>query len=216
MPSAPGNPIQPPPHDSTPHDSTPHDSIDADTSTTNPPYTTPAPYGTVIGSFNGIDAMSNGNGNTDSIGAYGLTYECVEYVNRYYGEKLKYHGDHCGTLGLGNMLECGNGVDYYPNASEIGLNAYPNGGTVPPKAEDIVSFSGGSRRDSYCPNGCGHVSIVKAVFADHIRVIQENWNNDSSDANFRINMTVENGHYTLQDMPNGYHAQGWLRIPSSQ
>jgi hypothetical protein len=156
--------------------------------------------------------MSNGNGNMGTFDAYGLTYECVEYVNRYYVLKLK-HVDHCGPPG--NMTACGNGVDYYPNAAEIGLTPYPNGGTVPPKAEDIVSFSGGDS-NQYCPHGCGHVAIVKAVFADHIRVIQENWNNDSSDANFRINMTVENGHYTLQDMPNNYHAQGWLRIPSSQ
>lgn len=168
-----------------------------------------APYGDVIGTYNGIAAKSNGDQATDRLGEFGLEFECVEYVNRYYIQKLHYTDDHCGFPG--NMRSCGNGVDYYPHAATIGLTPYANGGTVPPQPEDIISFSGGSTK-AFCPQGCGHVAIVRGVFPDHIRVIQQNWNNDRTDGNYSIAMTIVNGHYTVLDH-NGYHAQGWLRLP---
>jgi len=155
-------------------------------------------WGTALGSYNGVTAYSNGfthdiNG---PLSTYGYQYQCVEYVNRYYVL----------VLGHKNMRGTGHAKDYYGSASSRGLTAYPNGGTTAPRPGDLLCSNGGDY---------GHVAIVREVGSDYIKVIQQNWFNDSRDASMRLSMSVSGGKYTVSGFNSSYPIKGWLRKPGS-
>lgn len=170
--------------------------------------------GNKIGSFtyNGatVDAFSDGNAgiyyDSHSYSAYGLQYQCTEYVNRFYAQAL-------GKTNLYSVYK-GNANGYYSRASQFGLVAYKNGGTTPPQMGDIICSNG---------NGVnvGHVAIVRQVLPDSIRVIHQNWENIpwkvngvwtfNQNANYYpLKMTVSGGKYTVSSFGTGYPVTGWL------
>lgn len=162
------------------------------------------PYGTYLGEFNGVAAYSNGTvSNTGKRGVFGLMYQCVEFVNRYYVK----------VFGHKNMTGSGNAQNYYPTAASRGLRAYPNGGTEPPQSGDILCFAGG---------GYGHVAIVRSVepWAFQVtpgpskkflvRVIHQNYTNTSADADYIFWAEYSNGKFTVRPV-GSYTCQGWLR-----
>ena len=165
------------------------------------------PFGTENGSFNGVDAYSNGSVGYDS-GTYntsaglntGLEWQCVEYVNRYY--YLIY--------GMNIRIPSQNANEYYPNASSRGLLSFPNNGTTPPQVGDILCFAGGS-------TGAGHNAIVRAVSSTQVTVIQQNVAEDSRDINYTYSLSVSGGTYFVDGTRLGasYYCQGWLRSPTS-
>ena len=155
-------------------------------------------WGTKIGTFNAVDAYSNGStGYLGPPGTYGHPYQCVEYVNRYY------------VLALGhqNMKGTGNANSYYSTASSRGLRAYPNGGPVIPQPGDILCSNGGTY---------GHVAIVRAVTSNSVHVIQQNWHNDNRDNDVTLTMDISNGNCTVSGFSASYPVHGWLRKSTSQ
>ncbi|MDB5386553.1 MAG: hypothetical protein JWM11_2199, partial [Planctomycetaceae bacterium] len=160
-------------------------------------------FNTPIGSFNNVEAKSNGTPlnnshtyNTDMDVTTGLEWQCVEYVNRYYFE-------HYGIdlLSLGSL----NADSFY--SASLGLNRYANGSNTQPQVGDILCFGGGD---------FGHVAIIREVTPTQIFVIQQNVTENSRDANFAYNMSVSGGNYSVSasTLGPGFFVQGWLRNPS--
>ena len=154
-------------------------------------------FGTQIGTFNGIAAYSNGSISNES-GVYntsagvntGIKWQCVEYVNRYYYMMYGINIKSTGTYGNANH--------YYNNASFAGLSAYPNGGSIKPQVGDIICSNGGKY---------GHVAIIREIGSNYIKIIQQNWSNDSNDENKTLTLTNN----TVGDFGSGYPVQGWVR-----
>ena len=103
--------------------------------------------GEILGTHNGVSVYAYGSGGSVR-GDYGLEYECVELVNRYYVQ----------VLGHRNMTKTGHAESYYWDAREKGLIAYNNGESVAPSVHDILVFDGGQDDGSV-----GHVAIVVEV-----------------------------------------------------
>ncbi len=115
--------------------------------------------GSVIGSWNGTSAYSNG-GDTGTgyscagNGPYGLEYQCVELVMRYFRQ-------HWGLSWSGNAR------DLLNNAPRSAVDVYYNGdGAHPPLPGDMIVWSGGS------PSS--HVALVTAVSASTVSILEQN------------------------------------------
>lgn len=155
-------------------------------------------FGSWVGNYNGIDAYSNGS-NLYVNGAYsccGLKWQCVEYANRYYYQKL----------GHQNLKYTGNANQYFGTASAKGLVAYANTSSTPPAVQDMLVSNGGAS---------GHIAIVREVGSNYIKVIHQNWANDTSDNSKTLSMSYANGKYTVSGFSSSYPVKGWLRRPSS-
>ena len=154
-------------------------------------------FGTVVGSFNGITAYSNGsNKNVSGLYNYmnsvntGMKWQCVEYAQRYY--YLIYGID------INPYFSNANSFYDSSNASSAGLTIYPNGRNTPPQVGDIICSNGGEN---------GHVAIVREVGSNYIKVIQQNWSNTTDDNSKKL---ARAGNY-ISDFGPGYPVQGWLR-----
>ncbi|NIA09524.1 MAG: CHAP domain-containing protein [Nitrospiraceae bacterium] len=177
-----------------------------------------------VGEFTGVKAYSNGfthdTGYEDKDGnwhsypiAYGcFQYQCVEYVNHFYNKIFNM------TLGTGD------GRDYYIDASGKGLDRYANGGDVIPRVGDILCFDDSDpstpgckdfvwdeqTQERKCIEAYGHVAIIRNVGSVDIKVIQQNWYNDTRDNNKSIvYSSASNEVHSL----GKYVVQGWLRKP---
>ncbi|WP_456311767.1 CHAP domain-containing protein [Pseudomonas shirazensis] len=128
--------------------------------------------GEVVDSFNNVDVYYNGGvgnsqGRNSSADGYniGMKYQCVEFVKRYYYERLKH-----------KMPDAyGNAIDFYDTKLKDGdfntrrdLIQYSNPSKIRPKEEDIIIFNK-SLFNSY-----GHVAIISKVEGDFIEIIQQN------------------------------------------
>jgi uncharacterized delta-60 repeat protein len=161
---------------------------------------------TCLGEFQGVVNYSNYQPpSPQPRGCYGLLFECVEFVNRFYAQSLWHR----------NMTQTGNAKDYFPTASQRGLIPETNAVTPnPPQPGDILCWDGTSG------NPAGHVAIVRSVVTippddewnDTVYVIQQNIRHNYSDVNTPIlMMRTSNGRYRVQ---NRYGpTQGWLRKP---
>ena len=160
-------------------------------------------FGAQVGTFNGVIAYSNGTvGNVSNEYNYysgtntGMKWQCVEFVNRYYA-----------AVYAQNIRIAGhNANDYYPNAAAHGLTPYNNGGTTAPQVGDILCSGGGQY---------GHVAIIREIGSNYINVIQQNWNNNSSDNSMTLSYSPQNGYYTIGSFSSSYSVQGWLRKPTT-
>lgn len=125
--------------------------------------------GTVIDQYKGVPVYFNGKplesqGRHKSPGGYnyGMKWQCVEFVKRYYYDRLKHP--------MPNTY--GHAKDFFDRALEDGdfneqrgLYQFINGGVFKPQADDIVVYAG----DEY-----GHVAIITEVGEDYINIIQQN------------------------------------------
>jgi surface antigen len=109
--------------------------------------------GTVMTTFNGVSARSNGpnqcTGNScGGWGTYGYQYQCVELAQRYFG-----------TL-------YGTAPVWYGNAIDL-CNTYPSGvvKTSSPVSGDLVVFNSGTY---------GHVAVITSVTSSSVNVIEQN------------------------------------------
>lgn len=158
------------------------------------------------GTYKGVAAKSNGQyqatGNScGGRGTYGLQYQCVEYIRRFYSQALGVDTSKWGGI---------NAVDFFSNASNLKLLAFPNGSAFRPQPDDILVFSG----DTY-----GHIAIVSSVTSNSITIVEQNWSETGSDA---LGLTKNtDGTYTVnrRRLSNGtfssYQVLGWLRKPYS-
>jgi LysM repeat protein len=117
----------------------------------------PAGWGEAKGSFRGVTAYSNGpdTGYWER-GRYGLSYQCVEFVNRFSAE----------VMGTGNMKGTGNAIDYAGRGRGFGYTWIANEGGAPlPEPGDILVFGGGR---------FGHVAIATRASDSGVGLIQQN------------------------------------------
>jgi hypothetical protein len=175
------------------------------------------PWGTALGSFNGVENYSNGNGTYNS-GVYnyiggnyiGLEWQCVEYVRRYY---YTYYGM--------DLYSLGGGMDawqFFGNAANMNLTAYANGGTTAPQIGDILCFN-------QTGSGLGHVAIIRAIGSSTVTVIQQNVKNGDTGPNgaddnytFAYNpstQVVDVLSAGSSHLGTTFFCQGWLRKTNS-
>ncbi|MBK6773178.1 MAG: CHAP domain-containing protein [Ignavibacteria bacterium] len=169
-----------------------------------PNFSNADPFGTQLGSFNGVINYSNGTtdyvsgaSNTYNGTNTGMTWQCPEYCNRYYVAVYQ--------INIRNQSS-NNANDYFPTASLRGLTSFANGSTTIPAIGDMLCFTGGLY---------GHVAIIRAVGSNYVDIIQQNWFNNSSDISKRLTMTVSSGHYTITNLSTSFPCQGWLRKAST-
>lgn len=129
---------------------------------------------------------------------YGLQWQCVEFVKRYYALHLHHY-----------MPDTwGNAKDFFdrrlPDASyneSRALVQYANPSLKKPAVDDILVF------DGTLSNRYGHIAIISAVFEDHIEIIQQNAGPHASTRE-RIALEYRDGRWQVQHR----RALGWLRV----
>ncbi|MBK8880144.1 MAG: T9SS type A sorting domain-containing protein [Haliscomenobacter sp.] len=152
---------------------------------------TPQPFGTLLGSFNGIEVYSNGNPDfvsnqyNNTGGINGIKWQCVEFARRY---MYQIHGQ---------LLPIVDGAENFITAAlPAGLQRYLTNANyefpvgTPIKVGDAVVSDVG--RD-------GHIAIVREIGNDYIKVAQQNFTNEFCDENYtctKINLT--NGSFKLK------------------
>lgn len=130
----------------------------------------------------------------------GLRYQCVEFVKRYYFER---HGHRMPDT-------YGHAKDFFdPSLSDGDLNAkramwqFANGGTMPPKADDLLVFA------PSLLNRYGHVAIIASVGSDTLQIAQQNPGPFGSSRE-TLALTSREGRWYLGDG----QVLGWLRLPA--
>ncbi|MDP2631622.1 MAG: CHAP domain-containing protein [Candidatus Uhrbacteria bacterium] len=159
-------------------------------------------YGEALGEFEGVTMYSSNGENVR--GKYGLEFQCVEYVNRFYVERL----------GFPNLTKTGDADSYYWNAEEKGLRAYQNGGETPPEQYDILVFDGSPEDGSP-----GHIAIVTGVDLETgtVSIVQQNIHARrfyvlhkyvSYD---QLDLMERNGTWFVDQEPYNHPVAGWSR-----
>lgn len=146
--------------------------------------------GQVLGLLNGVAIYRHVG--ADERGLYGLEYECVEFVNRYYASVLHHR----------NLTQNGNADSYFHDPGPKRLVAFPNGSTTPPEPNDILVF------DPDGPGGDpGHVGIVYEVSSTRVCFAQQNMPQLSA----CLSVRVQNGSWSLSPLANNRPCLGWSR-----
>lgn len=160
-------------------------------------------YGTVVGTYRGVPAYSNGSthgchdckdgtalglttcgarcgqGTSSVQTRFGLAYQCVEYVRRFYDAVYQ-------DQQLSQTY--GDAKTYAQTLPKIGFNCYKNKSTVAPQPDDILVFDGGAH---------GHIAIIRAVSDTSVKIIQQNNVNSDEDGNCSIALDGTGGKYSL-------------------
>lgn len=151
-------------------------------------------------SYKGVDALSNGTSmrtgeSCAGRGTYGLQYQCVEYIRRFYSVAKQVD-----TSSWVNL----NARDFYASGSSLGLTRFENGATTSaPQPDDIVVFEGPAG-DIY-----GHVAIVSSVTTTSISIVEQNWG-DTGQGRLALTMRADGTYYTARE-GSKYTVLGWLR-----
>src|ERR1700722_9603319 len=165
------------------------------------------PFGTSLGSFNGVAAYSNCyptfDSNTENPAGTGLEWQCVEFVRRYYAQV---YGAPLSKSNLGNANQ------WYNNYTQLGLERFANGGSTAPQPGDIITSAG--------PSGSnGHIGIASSVSSNQLCAVMQNWSEGASDINGShcMSLTKSGSNYFVGpfDASGQYSIQGWLRWPGS-
>ena len=160
------------------------------------------PMGKALDEYHGVKVYDNGPDFVASHGRhyswtgyyYGQKWQCVEFIKRFYFQ------------GKGHRMPdvWGHAADLFdPSTPQGGFNGrrgllqYRNGGSVPPKDDDLLVFG---EMTSY-----GHVAIVVQVTENFVEVIQQN----AGPTRVQIPMELKEGCYWVGKR---YPASGWLRL----
>jgi surface antigen len=161
--------------------------------------------GQKVDSLNGVFVYYNGSvgnvsGRNTAPDGYniGLKWQCVEFVKRYYFEKLNH-----------KMPDAfGNAKDFFDAKLEDStlnvkrnLTQFKNGSISKPKVEDLLIY------DGTLTNSYGHVSIVSYVNEREIEIIQQN-PGPFGKPRERFSLTFLNGKWVI----GNDRILGWLRI----
>ncbi len=127
----------------------------------------------------------------------GLTYQCVEFVKRYYYQHYRH-----------KMPDSyGNAKDFFDATVPDGalnkkrmLLQFTNPGIGKPQIGDLLIF------DGHLGNKYGHVAIVSAVFENQIELIQQN-PGPFAPSRIKLPFTFANNTYTI----DSDRLMGWLR-----
>lgn len=167
----------------------------------------PGSHGKEIGEFEGVKVFTH---DSSRRGPYGMEFQCVEFVNRFYATKLKHK----------NMTQSGHADSYFWNARDKGLESYLNGGPEPPQKYDILVFDGGPQDGQY-----GHVGIISKVelakgevemFQQNARMFREHglFQQFEVVARFRIVQLKRGGWFIQSGKTADYPVVGWSRKPA--
>lgn len=160
--------------------------------------------GDKLDSYNGVVVYYNGKDFSYSDGRslskdgynYGLKYQCIEFVKRYYHQVYKHKMPN--TFGHAKDFFQKGLSDEVFNKSR-GLTQFTNVRNDKPKVGDILVY------DAYEGNPYGHVAIVCNVGEDEIEIIQQNMKTSSRK---KIKLVKFLDIYTVAD----YNVLGWLGI----
>jgi hypothetical protein len=151
-------------------------------------------WGTVLTYFDGVPVYWNaGNVNNGCDAAYGINYQCVELVQRYFAVRWGYPAIWRGVEGAADMR----------TNHPAGVQFVPNGGTPGPQRGDALLFYGGA---------FGHVALVKQVNRDGtLDLVEENWS-PTGEAKLAI---YAGNVVSIRDSTIGsYTVAGWLHNSS--
>jgi hypothetical protein len=139
--------------------------------------------------------MSHGKHYAADAYYYGQKWQCVEYIKRFYHDAMKHS--------MPNVW--GHAQDFFdPEVGHGDLNVkrglvqYENGGTEPPRADDLLVFRIGS---------LGHVAIISRVGDNEVEVVQQNIRGFPR---ARHELLVRDGRFTIG---TAKQPAGWLRLP---
>ncbi len=147
--------------------------------------------------YNGMVGHTGGRNKSDNGYNLGMKYQCVEFVKRYYNQRLNH-----------KMPDSyGNAKDFFDAKiadsainPKRGLLQFANGSRSKPQAEDLLIF------DGHVGNPYGHVAIISQVMDSMVEIIQQNPGPFASSRDtFRL---VHNNN--LWRIGSG-RALGWLR-----
>lgn len=132
---------------------------------------------------------------------YGWSYQCVQYVNKFYH-----------AAGMRKSIGSGHSNTYFGDAESFGLESHSNGSSESPKVNDILCYDDGSH---------GHVAIITSVTLVSenrygIDLVEQNWS-ESGAVSVYMDYDPVTETYDVEDRGSGgsYAVQGWLRIPYS-
>jgi len=150
--------------------------------------------------YNGDSGVSSGRNLTDDGYNLGLKYQCVEFVKRYYFERLGHRMPD--SWGHAKDFFDPSLVDGELNETR-GLLQFKNGGGSMPKPDDLIIL-GPSETNSY-----GHVAIVSKVSSSggEIEIAQQN-SGVHGKPRVSIRLKQEGGGWMV-DHPR---VLGWLRM----
>jgi len=155
-----------------------------------------AGWGVVLTSLDGVPVYSNA-GNTDNgcVAAYGLSYQCVELVQRYFALRWGYPAIWSGVYGAADMRA----------RHPAGIVFIPNGGSSGPREGDALVFNGGT---------FGHVALVRSVDRPRgrIEVVEQNW---SAAGETTLPIYPDNTIGLRNSLPTTYAIVGWLHSPQN-
>ncbi len=157
--------------------------------------TCPGNWGDSLATYRSVVANSNGTdvGCSNGSSSYGYKYQCVEFVKRFYGEAMHFS----------STPWSGDGVDYYGSAATKGLRQFADGGSVKPKENDILCFSG---------NTFGHVGIITEVGSNYVKMIDQNRTTSGGSNNPKqLTLSGPSGGWSISSFSGSYPVQGWLR-----
>jgi hypothetical protein len=153
-------------------------------------------WGKVLTRLDGVAVYSNaGDVDNGCDGTYGILYQCVELVQRYFALRWGYPPIWSGVADAADMS-----AQHPPDVAFI-----PNGGTPGPREGDALLFYGGP---------AGHVALVKRVDLrdGRLDVVEENWS-PTGQATLTI---YPDGSLGIRDSAYGsYVVAGWLHSPQN-
>ena len=122
-------------------------------------------YNGVIVYYNGFSKFTKGRSLAKDGYNFGLKYQCVEFVKRYYYIRLHHKMPY----------SYGHACSFYKKGLKDGqlnvqrnLIQYSNPGKMKPMVDDLIVFPGNKF------NPYGHVAIISKVTVDDIEVVQQN------------------------------------------
>lgn len=110
--------------------------------------------------FGDLNVYSNGNGNQDRGGTYGLDYECVELAQRWAAIRF-------GEQPIWPIAYAFQMWAVAPHL-KLPLEQLRNGGAAPPEFGDIIVFAASAADPD------GHVAVVAATGPGHVDVVEQN------------------------------------------
>ena len=169
------------------------------------------PFGTVLGSYQGVAGFSNGNDHYYSRQQHflnenytGIKYQCVEYVRRWlqHSKDLTFHNvPHAADIWKLEYFESLSNKFLHP------VHSISNGSKSPPVIDSLLVW----RRNESTPYG--HVAIITHVDLQKniIRVAEQNISNNFWPGEFSRELTLEvsNGEYRVNDKDPPL---GWIVI----
>ena len=169
------------------------------------------PYGTHLGSYQGVAGYSNGHDHYYSReqnyhnGLYtGISYQCVEYVRRWLqaSKGLNFHNipfaSHAWKLRY---------VERISDSVATAITPVPNGSETPPVADSLLIWK--STEQAYV----GHIAVITDVNveAQYIRIAEQNLDNDYWPGDYarQLKLRVENNQFFIEDE---HEILGWMVI----